>query len=61
MGVYGQADGSAYLEQGNSKVRRTRVPVSRIRLWIRILLSSCKNNKKNLEFYYFVTLFDLFL
>ncbi len=29
-------------------------------LWcrIRILLSSCKNNKKNLESYYFVTLFD---
>ncbi len=26
---------------------------------IRILLSSCKNNKKNLESYYFVTLFDL--
>jgi hypothetical protein len=25
---------------------------------IRILLSSCKNNKKNLESYYFVTLFD---
>jgi hypothetical protein len=23
-----------------------------------ILLSSCKNNKKNLESYYFVTLFD---
>jgi hypothetical protein len=31
---------------------------SRIRIWIRILLSSCKNNKKNLESYYFVTLFD---
>ncbi len=32
----------------------------RIRLWIRIrvLLSSCKNNKKNLESYNFVTLFD---
>jgi hypothetical protein len=31
-----------------------------IRLWIRIriLLSSYKNNKKNLESYYFVTLFD---
>jgi hypothetical protein len=28
-------------------------------LWIRILLSSCKNNKKNLESYYFVTLFDI--
>ncbi len=23
------------------------------------LLSSCKNNKKNLESYYFVTLFDI--
>jgi hypothetical protein len=30
--------------------------VSRIR--IRTLLSGCKNNKKNLESYYFVTLFD---
>ncbi len=32
----------------------------RNRLWIRIriFLSSCKNNKKNLESYYFVTLFD---
>jgi hypothetical protein len=29
---------------------------SRIR--IRILLSSCKNSKKNPDFYYFVTLFD---
>jgi hypothetical protein len=29
---------------------------------VRLLLSSCKNNKKNLESYYFVTLFDfLFL
>ncbi len=26
----------------------------------RILLSSCKNNKKNLESYYFVTLFNFF-
>jgi hypothetical protein len=26
--------------------------------WIRILLSSCKNSKKNLDSYYFVTLFD---
>jgi hypothetical protein len=35
---------------------------TRIRLWIwiriRILLSSCKNSKKNLDSYYFVTLFD---
>jgi hypothetical protein len=30
----------------------------RIRLWIRVLLSPCKNNKKNLESYYFVTVFD---
>ncbi len=30
----------------------------RIRLWIRILLSLCKNSKKNLDSYYFVTLFD---
>jgi hypothetical protein len=27
-------------------------------VWIRILLSSCKNSKKNLVSYYFVTLFD---
>jgi hypothetical protein len=32
----------------------------RLLLWIRIriLLSSCKNSKKNLDSYYFVTLFD---
>jgi hypothetical protein len=29
-------------------------------LWIRILLSSCKNSKKNLDSYYFVTLFEFF-
>jgi hypothetical protein len=30
-----------------------------VRAWIRILilLSSCKNSKKNLDFFYFVTLF----
>jgi hypothetical protein len=35
-------------------------PDPRILLWIRIriLLSSCKNSKKNLDFYFFVTLFD---
>jgi hypothetical protein len=27
-------------------------------VWIWILLSSCKNSKKNLDTYYFVTLFD---
>ncbi len=31
--------------------------VIRILLWIRILLSSCKTRKKNLDSYYFVTLF----
>ncbi len=30
----------------------------RILLWIRILLSSCKNSKKNIDSYYFVTVFD---
>ncbi len=30
----------------------------RILLWIRILLSSCQNSKKNLDSYYFVTLFE---
>ena len=29
-------------------------------LWIRILLSCSKNSKKNLDSYYFVTLFDFF-
>ncbi len=29
-------------------------------LWIRIVLSSCKNSKKNLGSYYFVTLLDFF-
>jgi hypothetical protein len=33
-----------------------RIRASGIR--IRILLSSCKNSKKNLDSYYFVTLFD---
>jgi hypothetical protein len=35
-------------------------PDPRILLWIRIriLLLSCKNSKKNLDSYYFVTLFD---
>jgi hypothetical protein len=35
-------------------------PLVRGMVWIRIriLLSSCKINKKNLESYYFVTLFD---
>jgi hypothetical protein len=43
---------------------RTRIHLSevwiriRILLWIRILPSSCKNSKKNLDSYYFVTLFD---
>jgi hypothetical protein len=29
------------------------------RYGIRILLSSCKNSKKNLDSYYFVTIFDI--
>ncbi len=33
-------------------------PLVRGMVWIRILLSSCNNNKKNLESYYSVTLFD---
>jgi hypothetical protein len=49
---------------------RIRIHLSEewIRIWIllwiriRIFLSSCKNRKKNLDSYYFVTLFDfLFL
>jgi hypothetical protein len=38
---------------------RIRIHLSEI--WIRILLSLCKNNKKNVESYYFVTLFDFFI
>jgi hypothetical protein len=34
-------------------------PALWIRIRIRILLSSCKNSKKNLDSYYFVTRFDL--
>jgi hypothetical protein len=30
-----------------------------VQLRIRILQSSCKNSKKNLDSYYFVTLFDV--
>ncbi len=33
-------------------------PVFRIRIRLRSLLSSCKNTKKNLDSFYFVTLFD---
>ncbi len=33
-------------------------PLVRGGVWIRILLSSFKNSKKNLDSYYFVTLFD---
>jgi hypothetical protein len=36
---------------------RGMIPI-RILLWIRILLSSCKNCKKNLDSYYFVAIFD---
>jgi hypothetical protein len=38
-------------------------PDPRVRgtLWIRILISSSKNSKKNLDFYCFVTLFCLFI
>jgi hypothetical protein len=37
-------------------LRQSQGKASRIR--IRNLLSSCKNSKKNLDSYYFVTLFD---
>jgi hypothetical protein len=33
-------------------------PLVRCRIRIRILLSSCKNSKKNHDSYFFVTLFD---
>ncbi len=35
---------------------RIRIHLSEV--WIRILLSLCKNSKKNLDSYYFLTLFD---
>ncbi len=37
---------------------RIRIHLSKVWIRIRILLSSCKNSKKNLDSYYFVTLFD---
>jgi hypothetical protein len=37
---------------------RIRIHLSEVWIRIRILLSSCKNRKKNLDSYYFVTLFD---
>ncbi len=37
---------------------RIRIHQSEVWIRIRILLSSCKNSKKNLDSYYFVTLFD---
>ncbi len=36
-----------------------RIHPSEVWIRIRILLSTCKNRKKNLNSYYFVTLFDL--
>ncbi len=38
----------------------SRIRIHLLEVWIRILipLSSCKNSKKNLDSYYFVTLFD---
>ncbi len=43
-------------EFGSGSTGSTCFRASRIR--IRILLSSCKNSKKHLDSYYFVTLFD---
>jgi hypothetical protein len=37
---------------------RIRIHLSEVWIRIRILLSTCKNSKKNLDSYYFVTLFD---
>jgi hypothetical protein len=36
----------------------SRIRIHWSEVWIRILLSSCKNSKKKLDSYYFVTLFD---
>ncbi len=46
------------LPDPDSLVRGTVWIRIRILLLIRILLSSCKNSKKPLDSYYFVTLFD---
>jgi hypothetical protein len=35
-----------------------RIRIYKSEVWIRILLSSCKNSKKNLDSCYFVILFD---
>jgi hypothetical protein len=59
--VFGGGSGSGSTSQrygsGSGSCSDTRI---RILLWfrIRILLSSCKNIKKNLDSYYFVALFD---
>jgi hypothetical protein len=53
----GQCCGSgSESESGSGSTGSTCFWASRI--WIRILLSSCKNSKKNHDSYYFVTLFD---
>jgi hypothetical protein len=38
-----------------------RIRIHRSEVWIRILLLSCKNSKKNLNSYYFVTLLTFYL
>jgi hypothetical protein len=39
-------------------VFRIRIRIHWSEVWIRILLTSCKNSKKNRDSFYFVTLFD---
>ncbi len=55
---YGWGSGSIlyYVLLYSKPVLRIRIHQSEV--WIRILLSSCKNSKKNLDSYYFVNLVD---
>ncbi len=52
--VFNQCSGST----GSTCFWTSRIRIHQSEVWIRILLSLCKNSKKNLNSFYFVTLFD---
>ncbi len=53
-----QCSGSESGSTGSTCFWAIRIHLSEVWTRIRLLLSSCKNSKKNLDSYYFVTLFD---
>jgi hypothetical protein len=55
-GRYCQCCGSG--STGSTCFWASRIRIHQSEVWIRILLSTCKNSKKNLDSYQFVTLFD---